>query len=206
MLPCSPGHSKWLWDLTNDISKSSSFSSILLQYTCAPEGQYPTQLRQAVELLHHLIITEGRKPSDIIIGGDSAGGNLTLALISHILHPHPDISTKIELKEPLRAAILISPWTDFSVDQGSFDRNYKTDMLCKEVGARWRTAFMGNAEKDNYAQPAMAPADWFSKIDTVIGDLLIWGGGGEVLLDSIDATAKRMKGVFPKTKYVVEVG
>lgn len=49
----------------------------------------------------------------IVIAGDSAGGNLTLGLISHLLHPHPDVP-KVELSGPLATTILISPWVKFT--------------------------------------------------------------------------------------------
>lgn len=204
VMGCGEGHNKWLFEVTDDLSKKHSLSSILLQYTCAPDGQYPDQLRQAVELLDHLINKAGRNPRDIIIAGDSAGGNLALALISHILHPHPDIPTKIELKEPFLAAVLISPWVDFD-HTPSWDRNAETDLLCKPVGALWSSAFIGNAPRDGYNQPVKAPAGWFSKLDTVVSDLFIWGGSGEVLIDSINEMAKQLKSILPKTQYVVEV-
>lgn len=117
--------------------------TLLTTLSGAPEAQYPKQLCQAAELLHHLIEKEGRKPSDIIIAGDSAGGNLSLALLSHILHPHPEVPTKINLSEPLRATVLISPWVDFSTEQPSFERNYQTDMLPGEIATRWGGAFIG---------------------------------------------------------------
>lgn len=155
--------------------------------------------------MNHLITVEGRSPSDIVIGGDSAGGNLTLALISHILHPHPKVPTKVELKEPFLGAVLISPWVSFDIDQGSFHKNLRTDILCQEVGKRWSEAFRGNSDLDIYNQPIKADKEWFGKLDTVIRNLLIWGGGGEVLITSIDAFAKQMKEIFPRTEYIKEV-
>ena len=37
-------------------------------------------------------------------------------------------------------------------------------------------------------------------------DILIWGGGGEVLIDSIEAIGKKVKEAHPKTELVVEPG
>ncbi|KAL1297270.1 hypothetical protein AAFC00_004829 [Neodothiora populina] len=206
VLPCSPGHFRWLLDLSKDLAMSTSISSVVLHYTCAPEGQYPTQLRQAVELLDHLINKEGRRPSNIIIAGDSAGANLAMCVLSHVLHPHPDISTKLELSEPFRAALLISPYVDFDVDQTSFNRNQGLDFVTKEVGVRWSSAFVGNAPKDAYFQPLLADDAWFSKLDTAISDLLIWGGSGEVLIDSIRRLADKLKRGFPKAELIIEPG
>lgn len=191
--------------MTQDLSKHFSVNVLLLGYTCAPEAQYPTQLCEAVELLDNLINAQRRRPQDIILAGDSAGGNLALALISHILHPHPDVPTKIHLDEPLRAAVLVSPWVDFDVNQTSFDRNVNTDYLTKVVGACWSGAFMGSAKPDKYNQPKLADAAWFKNVDSVVGDVLIWGGGGEVLIDSIEKFAEGFKAIHPNTDYIVEV-
>ena len=37
-------------------------------------------------------------------------------------------------------------------------------------------------------------------------EILIWGGGGEVLIDSIDAISQKLKEAYPKTEYVKEAG
>ena len=48
-MPCGPGHKTWL----NDLQKSlgPDVSALLLAYDLAPEHTYPTQLKQAIELL-----------------------------------------------------------------------------------------------------------------------------------------------------------
>ena len=48
-------------------------SVLLLAYDLAPEHTYPTQLRQAVELIRHLTETEGRDPANILVGGPFDG-------------------------------------------------------------------------------------------------------------------------------------
>jgi len=65
VLSCGLGHFAWFYNITKSLAKAHSVTSIVLSYTCAPEGQYPTQLKQAAELLKHLIEVEGRKPSDV---------------------------------------------------------------------------------------------------------------------------------------------
>ncbi|KAK4982194.1 hypothetical protein LTR50_007811 [Elasticomyces elasticus] len=205
VLPCTPGHIKWLFDLTQSLSASHSVSSVLLGYTVAPGAQYPTQLRQAAELLDHLINKEGKRPENIIVAGDSAGGNLTLALMSHIMHPHPALPhNKLSLSSPLRAAVLISPWVKFKPDDASVTRNRNSDMINAPAAEKWSSAFIGDEELDEYNQPSMAGDDWFAGLDNVVGDLLVWGGGGEVLIDSIDAMVQKLKRAFSKTEYVVE--
>lgn len=63
---------------------------IFLEYTLAPECAYPGQLAQATAALRHVLKT--RHPSQVVIGGDSAGGNLTLAVLAHMQRPHPRVT------------------------------------------------------------------------------------------------------------------
>jgi acetyl esterase/lipase len=83
--------------------------------------------------------------AQIFISGDSAGGNLALALLSHMLHPHPDLEDKLRIKlpSPLAGAILTSPWVKFPTDDSSVERNEGSDFICKGAVNRWSTAFLG---------------------------------------------------------------
>ncbi|KAI5371087.1 putative alpha/beta hydrolase-3 [Septoria linicola] len=133
VLACNAGHPRWLSDLQKELAKTKATSIVIVAYTLTltPGGQYPTQLKQAAESLDWLLNTIGRKSADIIFAGASAGGNLTLGLLSHLLHPHPDIS-KIVLQEPLAAALLISAWIKFATTDDSWKRN-ATNIIVKDV-------------------------------------------------------------------------
>ncbi|SMQ46132.1 unnamed protein product [Zymoseptoria tritici ST99CH_3D7] len=202
-MSCSPGHFQWLFDLQNDISKDISI--VVPSYAVTPAAQYPTQLKQAAEALHWLIEKQGRSPREIVLGGDSAGGNLCMALLSHILHPHPD-AIKIHLRQPLASAILISPWVKFATDDPSWTRNASTDMFVPTAGHRWTDLFLGSSPKDNYNEPIRGNSEWYSDLDKIVSDVLIWGGGGEVLIDSIRDFSKTIEAAHSKTKLVVEPG
>lgn len=202
VLSASSGHLEWMYDLQKDLSKDRSVALVIVAYTLAPHAQYPTQVRQAAESLEWLISSQKKTPSNIFIGGDSAGGNLTLALMSHLIHPHPEVSNKIQLSEPLAGAILISPWVDFSTEQDSVKRNLTSDMLSPAAAKRWSSLFLGKSSLDNYNQPILADSRWFSGLDLCVNDILVWGGGGEVLIDSIRVIAKMLKDAHPRTEYV----
>lgn len=141
-LPASEFHLKWYFNLSKDLSKKTKLSVIMPSYTLSPQGQYPLQLQQAAETLDFLINKKGKKPSDIFISGDSAGGNMTLSLMSHLLHPHPE-ALKIDLKEPLAGAILLSPWVQFKTNTDSFKRYQNSDMLSENAIQRWASQYLG---------------------------------------------------------------
>jgi acetyl esterase/lipase len=174
-------------------AQGTDTAALLLAYDLAPEAKYPIQLRQGVEVLRYLIETENRDPSNITLGGDSAGGNLALAVLSHLSHPHPDIPA-LSLPSKLHAAFLISPWASFNTHTTSFKTNAEKDMFDARTLNRWSSAFLGSDSPfagDFYSEPVLAPAWWWEKTADMIGEVLIWGGGNEILIDGIEEFARR---------------
>ena len=130
-------------DLNSGQGRTSTVSVLLLAYTLVPEARYPTQLNQAATALSYLLYDQKRDPSSIVIGGDSAGGNLALSLLSHILHPRPD-TPRLTLTSPLRGALLISPWVNFSTKHSSYVRNAGKDSLVENMLRKWGAMYLGN--------------------------------------------------------------
>jgi acetyl esterase/lipase len=174
-MPCGPGHMVWLDDLQKSLGPD--VSALLLAYGLAPEHTYPTQLKQAVELLRHLVETEKRSPSDLILGGDSAGGDLALGLLSHLAHPHPEIQPLV-LNEKIHAAMLISPWASLTqTHTPTLTTNAERDMLDARTLTRWSAAFLGSTSPfagDFYSEPVLASPEWWSGVADIVGEVLIW--------------------------------
>lgn len=170
----------------------------MLSYTLAPHGTYPHQLRQAVELLRYTITFLHRNPANITLGGDSAGANLAIGVLSHLLHPHPEIE-RLDLrqlveggKEPkLGAAILLAPWVSFSNDWPSTQKNRYKDLVSPVVGDLWWMSFLGGRPRDAYNEPLAAEEGWWNRLEGVVKEVLIVGGGDEILIDSIKELARR---------------
>lgn len=194
VVPASPGHLQILLEIKDTlVAQGSDTAVFLLAYNLAPERKYPTQLQQAVEALRYLIETTGRSPSDITLGGDSAGGNLTLGVLSHISHPHPDVPA-LNLSSKLHAALLISPWCSFNTHTQAFKTNAEKDMFDGRTLNRWSGAFLGSDSPfagDFYNEPVLAAPSWWEPTADVIEEVLIWAGGNEVLLDGIEEFSKR---------------
>ena len=100
---------------------------------------------------------------------------------------------------------MISPWAKFSVDDATFAKYEQTDMLDKSIGQRWGDAFLGGAQLDNYNQPIVADKAWFKDLESVVREILVWGGGGEVLIDSIREMAEKLKDAHQKTEVIIQV-
>lgn len=166
---------------------------LFLAYGLAPEHKYPTQLIQAVEALRYLVRTTGRTPSDISLGGDSAGGNMVIGVLSHLAHPHPEIPA-LPLPTKLHAALLMSPWCSFNTHTRAYETNAEKDLFDRRALERWSTAFLGSDSPfagDFYNEPVTAPSWWWEGTASVIDEVLVWAGANEILIDSIEAWTER---------------
>lgn len=88
-------------------------------YRIAPEHVFPAALDDAY-ITWNYALEMGYLPENIILTGESAGGNLALALT---------LKLKEEGKSLPRALILMSPWTDMSCSFDSHIRNLDKDLL-----------------------------------------------------------------------------
>lgn len=93
--------------LCGALARQCGLSVCAIDYRLAPEYRYPAQLIDALAA-YQALQDQGYRPEQIILGGDSAGGHLSL-------------TTTLELRErgqPLpRALVCFSPVTDLSFEQ-----------------------------------------------------------------------------------------
>lgn len=118
------GSPKIYQTLTCALAKASEAEVFAPIYRLAPEHPCPAAIEDAVAA-YEWLLAQGRKPSDIVIGGDSAGGGLTLATLMALRQkgvPAP------------AGAILYSPWTDLAATGASAKANGASDcMFCEET-------------------------------------------------------------------------
>lgn len=94
--------------LCNTLVKHAGVSHVFAcQYRLSsnPDGRFPAALQDAITAYAYLINEQNIKPADIIISGDSAGGNLTLSLVRYLA----DHGQAVNLPQPA-CAWLWSPW------------------------------------------------------------------------------------------------
>jgi monoterpene epsilon-lactone hydrolase len=113
--------------LAGRIACSGRARVLLIDYRLAPEHPFPAALDDALAS-YKWLIEKGYAPEHIGIGGDSAGGGLTLA-------------TSLALRdrqEKLPAALfLLSPWTDLTFSSESIHARADRDPLLKINGEDW---------------------------------------------------------------------
>ncbi len=83
-----------------------------LDYRLMPEHPFPAALDDAMAAYKQLL-SLGIAPADLVVGGDSAGGNLAVALLLK--------AREEDLPQPA-GLYLLSPWLDLTASGGSYDR------------------------------------------------------------------------------------
>jgi acetyl esterase/lipase len=151
------------------VAKSRTF---VLDYRLAPEHRFPAQLEDALNA-YRWLLENGADPDGLIVAGDSAGGNLALALL---------LAAR-DSKLPMPAlAVALSPPTDFEIDLVG---DWKFDWIEKRMLQRWADWFCDGAER---SQPLVSPI-WADL--TGLPPIYIQAGRAEILYDSIQAFADR---------------
>lgn len=150
------------------LAKAANATVIALDYRLAPEHPYPAALDDAVAGWTELQ-AQGVKPANLVIGGDSAGGNLALV-------------TAIALRDrglPLPAGlVLLSPWTDMSSSGVSMGTRAERDRLLtvRGIDRAAREFANGLPLTDPRLSPLFATLEGLPK-------MLIQVGDDELLLD-----------------------
>jgi acetyl esterase/lipase len=147
-------------------------------YRLAPEHPYPAAVDDALAV-YEWLLAEGVPASRIVVGGDSAGGGLTMSLLLRLR----------DAKRPLPAgAVLISPWVDHTATGGSADTNATFDYATIDMADAWRAAYLPNGH--DLRDPILSPvyADLAG-----LPPLLVQVGAAELLHDQVNALAARAK-------------
>ncbi|CEJ94748.1 hypothetical protein VHEMI10262 [[Torrubiella] hemipterigena] len=134
IIPTSSHHIPWAWDcyVKAPFEAGYNVACAAFQYTLSPEAKYPGQLEQTVVALKH-IFSQGFKPSDVIIGGDSAGANLSIQLML-LLYRGNEFLPDWKLDEPLLGIFQVS--TVLSMIEDNFPScrtNTASDMIAPNL-------------------------------------------------------------------------
>ena len=108
----STGSCLYARTLTSKLAASTSMDVLCFNYRLAPEHPYPAAPEDAMKAWNYLMLL-GYGARDVILTGDSAGGNLALSLMLRL---------KQEGRLLPRGLVLMSPWTDLTSSGESFWR------------------------------------------------------------------------------------
>jgi len=161
------------------LARSAGLSCLLLDYRLAPEHPFPAAVDDALAGYRWLVEEKKIAPERIAVGGDSAGGGLTMATLVAI--------REARLHLP-RAGVCISPWTDLTCSAASFQAKAASDPLVTLEGvSAMARAYLGATDpRTPLASPLFADLRG-------LPPLLIHVGSEEVLLDDASHLAERAR-------------
>ncbi len=186
----STGSSLYARTLTNKLAMSTSMDVLCFDYRLAPEHPYPAALEDAMKAWNYLMLL-GYGARDVVVAGDSAGGNLALALVHKL---------KSEKRLVPRGLALMSPWTDLTASGQSYETK-------KDVDPVLDAEYIGQMVK-NYAEGQDLKNPFISPIFGDFSDFLstyIQVGENEILLnDSIMLHQKMIEANVPVRMHTFE--
>lgn len=164
--------------LTWRLSRAARRPVLAINYRQGPDYRIDHAREDALRAYEHLL-ERGYAPGNLLIGGDSAGGHLTLVTLQSI--------RDAGLPMP-RAGMCFSPWTDLSCESPSYRDNRDRDpMFAARAVAALSSHFV--RDRDPY-HPHVSPLHGnFSGLPP----LMITAGSTEVLRDDARRAAERAR-------------
>lgn len=158
-------------ELLSRIAIAARVRVLAPNYRLAPEHPCPAAHDDAVMVYRWLLEEQGVSPSELVVSGDSAGGNLTLSLA---------VRLRDRERLPLpRALVLLCPWVDLGLREGSVHDNARTDWLDAEGFRPWTYTYYPSGQ---FADPLASPL--FADLRG-LPPTLVQVGDAEVLLDQV---------------------
>ena len=173
------------------LSKGPNFDADL-------RNPFPAALIDAIAGYNYLIHEVGFSPSQIVVEGDSAGGNLALALVRYLAENRD----MLDLPPPT-AVVLLSPWVDLSShsasERGSALANRGIDWI--DITSANMSTIVGNfvgssglvyADTNRYISPAAQNPEMEAVSYKNFPRTFISVGDCEVIKDQVHVLRKRM--------------
>jgi acetyl esterase/lipase len=165
-------------DLASRVSRAAQARVLLIDYRLAPEHPHPAAVEDALAA-YRWLLAQGVDPSRLAVGGDSAGGGLTVATLVALR----------DANDPLPAAgVCLSPWVDLEGLGESMTTKAGADPMVQ------RDRLLGYARHYLAGQPARTPlaAPLYADLSG-LPPLLIQVGTAETLLDDSTRLAERAR-------------
>lgn len=173
----STGSSLYARTLTTKLATSTSMDVLCFDYRLAPENPYPAATEDAMKIWNYLMLL-GYGARDIIVAGDSAGGNMALSLVMKL---------KMENRLLPRGIVLMSPWTDLTSSGKSHITKADIDPV---LNADYINEMIENYAKDeNLKNPLISPL--FGSYEG-FPPTYIQVGSNEILLNDSTMLHKKM--------------
>lgn len=128
----------------------------------------------------------------IIIAGDSAGGNLALSLLSQMLHIHLSLDL-VRASNCMKYVLLISLRVSFATLSLSYTRNGQRDVTNSVILRKWAEHYHGIAKSDKYNQPLTAADIWWKGLGSKVHETCVMAGTDKTLFSDIEGFTQTPK-------------
>jgi len=158
------------------LAEAAGLVAFNMAYPLAPEQPFPAGINDALAS-YRFVMDQGIKPERIVVAGDSAGGNVTVAMLL--------LAAEAGLPMPA-GAYLLSPWLDLGPRTPHPGYALAKDpLLAPDAIRAWGKAYRGDEHPSHpKISPVLADLKYFPRT-------LIQVGGAEALLeDSLAFTRK----------------
>jgi epsilon-lactone hydrolase len=159
--------------IASDLSAACGCRCFTVEYRLAPEHPFPAAVDDAYTAFRWLL-KQGISAEQMVVGGSSAGGGLTAALLAKL---------KLEGESQPAAAVLLSPWTDLTQSAETFVTNADSDpTISKAYLDRMAGLYLNGVDpKDPLASPVFSDLEGLppllvqvGKSETMYGDALAY--------------------------------
>ncbi|KAI4168845.1 MAG: hypothetical protein LQ348_007419, partial [Seirophora lacunosa] len=196
------------------LDRGLTVSIFALDYSLAPEHQFPTQLAEVAAAYEYIVREEQVTPGKIIVAGDSAGGHLALSLLVHLNKPNPS-APHTNLPKP-GGLVLLSPCLSLYHEPPSYVSNAHTDILSAPFVRRVAAQFLdgprkslGGADDFSKKSPYLEflnpdpPIDWESVLP-----LWVWASAGadEIFFDDVKTWTTTVQKELQEDRVTFEIG
>lgn len=165
-------------NLAAHLSAGSGREVLLVDYRLAPEHPFPAAIDDGYSV-YNWLLDRGFKGKDVVIGGDSAGGGLTMALSYRLRESG---------KELPKALFLLSPWLDLTASGESHTTKVEVDPMIRLGSLINAREWYCNEEQ--FENPLVSPV--FGELNG-LPPIYIQVGSDEILLSDSEMLAKKAK-------------
>ena len=164
--------------MVSHIAKRAGYRAVLPDYALAPESPFPAGLTDCIAV-YRALVDSGEDPARIVIGGDSAGGGMTMATLLSLR----------EAGDPLPGAtLLLSPWLDLTGSGESMQTRADRDPFFRAVDLP--EVALKYADQEELRNPLVSPV--FADVDG-LPPVLIQVGDDEILLSDSERIAEKFR-------------
>ena len=163
-------------EVVSRIITAAQVRALFVEYRLSPEHRFPAAPDDCLAATRWVLAQT--PPSRVVVGGDSAGGTLTLAVLLSLRDAGDALPA---------GGLCLSPWVDPTERGGSLRENAKWDWAAPEEFDDWMRTYLDDADlRDPRAAPMHADLRG-------LPPLLLQVGSAEMLHDQVVAFARRVQ-------------